>query len=52
MYFLDFVKRTLANTKSLVKISTASEKLPAAALSGPIWLSAEKIGVSAVFFIF
>ena len=52
MFFLDFVKRTLANTESLVKISTASEKLPAAALSGPIWLSDVEIGVSAVFFIF
>ncbi len=52
MFFLDFEKRTLANTKSLAKISSATNKLPAAALSGPIWLSAEKIGVSAVFFIF
>ncbi len=52
MFFLDFVKRTLANTESLVKISTASENLPAAALSGPIWISDVKIGVSAVFFIF
>ncbi len=52
MFFLDFVKRSLANTKSLVKISTTSEKLPAAALSGPIWLSDDVIGVSAVFFIF
>jgi hypothetical protein len=52
LFFLDFVKRTLADTKSLVKISTATEKLPAAALSGPIWLSDLEIGVSAVFFIF
>ena len=52
MFFLDFVKRTLANTKSLVKISTASEKLPAAALSGLIWLSETKIGVLAVFFLY
>jgi len=45
LFFLDFVKRTLADTKSLVKISTTTNNLPAAAVSGPIWLSETTIGV-------
>ncbi len=52
MFFLDFEKLTLANVVSLAKISTATEKLPAAALSGPIWHSETEIGVSAVFFLY
>lgn len=47
MYFLDFIKLTLENAVSLAKISSATNKLPAAALSGLIWLSETKIGVLA-----
>jgi hypothetical protein len=52
LYFLDFIKLTLENAVSLAKISSDTNKLPAAALSGLIWLSETKIGVLAVFFLY